>query len=114
MKAEFESQVQGKTLVVKIKGDLIGDESGPRLVGIVSDGLEEGVRNCIVDLSQVRYISSSGIGVLITILTKVRNADGEVLLTSPSEHVKKLLIITKLNNIFTVYDSLEEALNQSS
>ncbi|SEJ76114.1 anti-sigma B factor antagonist [Cyclobacterium xiamenense] len=114
MKAEFESRVQGKTLVVKIKGDLIGDESGPQLVGIVSDGLEEGIRSCIVDLSAVRYISSSGIGVLITILTKVRNADGEVYLTSPSEHVKKLLIITKLNNIFTVYDSLEEALSQSS
>jgi anti-sigma B factor antagonist len=66
----------------------------------------------VIDLSQVRYISSSGIGVLITILTKMRNAGGEVFLSSPSEHVKKLLIITKLNNIFNVFETLEEALEQ--
>ncbi|WP_162344039.1 STAS domain-containing protein [Cyclobacterium salsum] len=113
MKAAFESNVQDGILILKIKGDLIGDESGPQLVGMVSDGLQENIKKCIVDLSQVRYISSSGIGVLITILTKMRNADGEVYLTSPSEHVKKLLIITKLNNIFTVFDTLEDALNES-
>lgn len=113
MKAAFESNVQDGILILTIKGDLIGDESGPQLVGMVSDGLQDGIKKCIVDLSQVRYISSSGIGVLITILTKMRNADGEVYLTSPSEHVKKLLIITKLNNIFTVFDTLEEALNRS-
>ncbi|MFC4874517.1 STAS domain-containing protein [Negadavirga shengliensis] len=109
MKADFESYIEGKSFIMKLKGDLIGDESGPKLVGKVSDALNEGITNCIIDLSQVRYISSSGIGVLITILTKMRNAGGEVYLTSPSEHVKKLLIITKLNNIFNVYDSLEEA-----
>ncbi|SHN34400.1 anti-sigma B factor antagonist [Cyclobacterium lianum] len=113
MKASFESYTADKNLILKIKGDLIGDESGPRLVELVSDGLQEGIQTCIVDLSQVRYISSSGIGVLITILTKMRNTGGEVYLSSPSEHVKKLLIITKLNNIFHVFDSLEEAINQS-
>ncbi|AEL26590.1 STAS domain-containing protein [Cyclobacterium marinum] len=112
MKAEFQSQIENNSLVLKIKGDLIGDDSGPRMVGLVSDGLQDGVKNCIIDLSEVRYISSSGIGVLITVLTKMRNADGEVFLASPSEHVKKLLIITKLNNIFNVSDTLEEALAQ--
>lgn len=90
-----------------IKGDLIGDEVGPKLVEVVSDAVEEGATSFVVDLSEVRYISSSGIGLLITMLTKMRNKDGEVYLTAPSEHVKKLLIITKLNNIFTVFDSVE-------
>ena len=89
MKATFESYIENKILVLKIKGDLIGDESGPHLVGLVSDGIQEGIQTCIVDLSEVRYISSSGIGVLITILTKMRNKGGEVYLTSPSEHVKE-------------------------
>ncbi|MEB2783914.1 STAS domain-containing protein [Algoriphagus persicinus] len=91
-----------------IQGDLIGDELGPKLVEVVSDAVEEGVKKFVVDLSEVRYISSSGIGLLITMLTKMRNKDGEVYLTAPSDHVKKLLIITKLNNIFTVFDSIEE------
>lgn len=90
-----------------LEGDLIGDQLGPKLVEVVSDAVENGVQTFVVDLSKVRYISSSGIGLLITMLTKMRNADGEMYLTAPSEHVKKLLIITKLNNIFTVFDSLE-------
>ncbi|RAI90256.1 STAS domain-containing protein [Algoriphagus yeomjeoni] len=91
-----------------IQGDLIGDEVGPQLVEVVSDAIEEGAKKFVVDLSEVRYISSSGIGLLITMLTKMRNKDGEVYLTAPSEHVKKLLIITKLNNIFTVFESIDE------
>ena len=112
MKVQYETALVANKFILKLQGDLIGDESGPKLVELVSDALNDGVKICIVELSQVRYISSSGIGVLITMLTKMRNAGGEVFLTSPSEHVKKLLIITKLNNRFTVYDSLEEALSK--
>ena len=64
---------------------------------------------CAIDISNVRYINSSGIGVLITVLTKFRNKDGELVLINPSEHVKKLLIITKLNAIFNVVDNEKEA-----
>lgn len=90
-----------------VQGDLIGDEVGPKLVEVVSDAIEEEAKTFVVDLSDVRYISSSGIGLLITMLTKMRNIGGEMYLTAPSEHVKKLLIITKLNNIFTVFDSID-------
>ncbi|WP_143961811.1 STAS domain-containing protein [Litoribacter populi] len=109
MKVSYEAIKEDGLLILKIQGDLIGDEIGPRLVEVVSDAVNEKIKRCVIDLKDVRYISSSGIGVLITMLTKMRNADGEVYLTSPSEHVKKLLIITKLNNIFNVFDSVEEA-----
>jgi len=109
MKVSYEVLKENDILILKIKGDLVGDDIGPRLVEVVSDAVNEKIRTCIIDLKDVRYISSSGIGVLITMLTKMRNVGGEVYLTSPSEHVKKLLIITKLNNIFTVYDSVSEA-----
>jgi anti-sigma B factor antagonist len=109
MKVSYEVLKEDGLLILIIKGDLIGDDIGPRLVEVVSDAVNEKIRICIIDLKEVRYISSSGIGVLITMLTKMRNVGGEVYLSSPSEHVKKLLIITKLNNIFTVYDSVEDA-----
>jgi anti-sigma B factor antagonist len=65
-----------------------------------------------VDIAKIRFINSSGIGVLITILTKFRNKGGEVVLVKPSEQLKKLLIITKLNSIFTVVEDKEAAINQ--
>jgi anti-sigma B factor antagonist len=109
MKLTYNLEKEKKAYFLYVKGDLIGDEVGPQLVEFVSDAVNENIRYFVVDLSQIRYISSSGIGLLITMLTKMRNVGGEVFLTSPSEHVKKLLIITKLNNIFTVYESLAEA-----
>ena len=108
MKLNFTQGQDDKAHYLFIEGDLIGDEIGPKLVEIVSDAIQDGIRTFVIDLSKVRYISSSGIGLLITMLTKMRNVGGEVFLTSPSEHVKKLLIITKLNNIFTVYESVED------
>lgn len=113
MKLTYELSKDEKANYLHIKGDLIGDEVGPKLVEIVSDAIEEGVKTFVIDLSEVRYISSSGIGLLITMLTKMRNVGGEVYLTSPSDHVKKLLIITKLNNIFTVFDSVEDFKNKN-
>ena len=108
MKLTYRSAQDEKAHYLYIQGDFIGDEVGPKLVEVVSDAIEEGAKIFVIDLSEVRYISSSGIGLLITMLTKMRNVGGEVYLTSPSDHVKKLLIITKLNNIFTVFDSVEE------
>ncbi len=93
-------------------GDLIGENNGPELLELISNQVESDVIYCAIDISDVRYINSSGIGVLITVLTKLRNKEGELVLINPSDHVKKLLIITKLNAIFTVVENIEEALKE--
>ncbi len=92
------------------EGDLIGENNGPELVELVGELLDRGVKLCTIDISQVRFINSSGIGVMITLLTKFRNKSGDLVLVNPSEQVNKLLIITKLNAIFTIVESKEEAI----
>jgi anti-sigma B factor antagonist len=107
---EYKKEVIGNILHLEISGDLIGENNGPGLVELLNDHINKGITQCTIDISGVRYMNSSGIGVLITILTKLRNKDGEVVLINPSQQVKKLLVITKLNNIFTIYDTKEEAI----
>ena len=106
----FAQEIKSDTLILRISGDLIGEDNGTRLVEAVNEAVGHKVMTCIIDISDLRYINSSGIGVLITILTKFRNKGGEVYLMKPSESVKKLLAITKLNAIFQVVQSEEEAL----
>ena len=106
----FAQEIKSNTLVLHISGDLIGEDNGTRLVEAVNEAVGHKVMTCIIDISDLRYINSSGIGVLITILTKFRNKGGEVYLMKPSESVKKLLVITKLNAIFQVVQTEEEAL----
>jgi len=104
----FAQEIRSNTLILRITGDLIGEDSGTRLIEAVSEALTHKVPTCIIDISELRYINSSGIGVLITILTKFGNKGGEVYLMKPSESVKKLLVITKLNAIFQVIQSENE------
>ena len=109
----FTQEIKEDTLTLRISGDLIGEDSGTQLVGIVNDAMSQKALTCIIDISELRYINSSGIGVLITILTKFRNKGGEVYLMNPSESVKKLLVITKLNAIFQVVKSEQEVISHS-
>lgn len=109
----FAQEIRNNTLILRITGDLIGEDNGARLVSAVTEALTHKVATCIIDISDLRYINSSGIGVLITILTKFRNKGGDVYLMKPSESVKKLLVITKLNAIFHVVQSEDEAIAHS-
>ena len=104
----FAQEIKGEILILHISGDLIGEDSGTQRLSAVNDAVSHKLMTCIIDISDLRYINSSGIGVLITILTKFRNKGGEVYLQNPSESVKKLLVITKLNAIFNVIRSEEE------
>lgn len=106
----FAQEIKSNTLILRVSGDLIGEDSGTRLIEAVNEAVSHKVPTCIIDISDLRYINSSGIGVLITILTKFRNKGGDVYLMRPSESVKKLLVITKLNAIFQVVQTEAEAL----
>lgn len=107
----FSKEITANTLVLRISGDLIGEDNGVRLVEAAGEAISQQIHTCIIDISELRYINSSGIGVLITILTKFRNKGGDVYLMRPSESVKKLLVITKLNAIFQVIQSEKEVLS---
>lgn len=101
----YTHEVKNSKLVLRLSGDLIGEESGNTILEVVNNAIQDKILTCIIDISDVRYINSSGIGTLITILTKFRNKGGEVYLMKPSETVQKLLVITKLNAIFQIVQS---------
>lgn len=105
----FKSAENNGVLVLSLDGNLIGEEVGSGLLDSANDAINAGIVLCAIDIERVKYINSGGIGVLITLLTKFRNQEGEVVIVNPSEHVKKLLIITKLTAIFKIADSVEEA-----
>ncbi len=107
---KFSSEVKNETLVIRLDGDLIGENDGTGVLSIATEAIQQKVVKCVIDISNLRYINSSGIGVLITILAKFRNKGGEVYLLKPSESVQKLLVITKLNAIFQIAKTEEEAL----
>jgi anti-sigma B factor antagonist len=68
----------------------------------IKELLEEGHREFVLNLVDVPYIDSFGLGQLITIWTSIGSRGGKLILLRPSDHVQKLFQITKLNSIFHI------------
>ncbi len=111
---EFSFSNQKNIGVFNLKGNLIGETDGIPMAEAFSEQLENGVKQFVIDLSELQHINSTGLGVLITLLTRARKIGGEVNLANPSGYIKNLLLITKLNTIFKIHDSVEEALTEHS
>ena len=98
--------------MLSLKGDLIGEESGSNIIEVVNSNMEFATNGCAIDFSGVRYMNSSGLGVLITIHTKFKNKQGEVIIVNPSTQVNKLLSITKLDTLFSSVETQEDAIQK--
>ena len=66
--------------------------------------------NVLLDMSLLQYMNSTGLNILISVLTRTRKGGGEVLISGMSTGVRQLFIVTKLDTVFTIKDSVEEAL----
>jgi len=95
-------------LVVDCSGRLIFGEESASLRDTVKKLLEQSPK-VVMNLREVNYIDSGGLGTLVSLYTSARNAGGAVKLASLSQRVGDLLQVTKLLTIFEVFDSEEEA-----
>jgi anti-sigma B factor antagonist len=66
--------------------------------------------NVLLDMSQLQYMNSTGLNILISVLTRTRKGGGEVLISGMSIGVRQLFIVTKLDTVFKIKDSVDEAL----
>ncbi|GGK67513.1 STAS domain-containing protein [Rufibacter glacialis] len=106
---KIEHSLENDILTIRLEGDMIGGPETQRLMDLANTTIDDSMLLSAIDLSNVRFINSTGIGVLVSLLTKFRNRGGELILINPSEHIRKLLIITKLNAIFTVAEDDTQA-----
>jgi len=67
---------------------------------------------CVVDLGQCPWLNSQGIGVLISWYQLITQAKGRLILVRPDLRVRNVLAITRLDQVFPVYETLEEGLDE--
>lgn len=108
----FDSHVREGILHLTLTGDLLGDTDSDALLRLAEAHVAAGTILAVADLSDVRFLNSSGLSVLIGLLTRFRNAGGELLVVNPSAQLRKLLVITRLEAIFTFAPNLPTAEQQ--
>lgn len=96
-------------VAIELKGNVMGGPEAAELNDLLHKFLEEGKKNVVIDLSDVKFMNSSGLGMLISGFTTMKNGGGNLKLAGATDKIQSLLVITKLITIFENYDSVEEA-----
>lgn len=94
---------------IEIHGE-IDVYTSPKVKEMITELIEKQNFNLIINLEGVRYIDSTGLGVLIGALKKVREKDGCINLVCNNPQIKKIFNITGLVKIFGIFKDEEEAL----
>lgn len=101
----------GDVTVLDLSGKITIGEGSVALRTAVRRLLEEGKKRVLLNLAQVSYIDSSGIGELVSSYTAANKEAGQLKLLNLTQKIKDLLTITKLYTVFDVYENEAEALN---
>jgi len=95
--------------VLEPRGKIMGGPDATILHEKLHECIEKGQKQVIIDLSRVEWMNSTGLGILISGLTTLRNSGGELKLANVTDKIQSLLTITKLVTVFEAFDSIDEA-----
>lgn len=104
MSAKLSPRQVGDVIVVDVTGRITLGEGSSNLRDGLRELVAKGSKKIVLNLADVTYIDSSGIGELVSGFTSVANAGGTLKLLNLTKRVKDLLQITKLYTVFDVYD----------
>ncbi len=97
--------------IFHLSGRLMDQKEADHMMEVLENelGSQTGL-NVLLDMSQLQYMNSTGLNILISVLTRTRKGGGEVLISGMSTGVKQLFMVTKLDTVFTIKGSVDEAI----
>ncbi|MFA5805148.1 MAG: STAS domain-containing protein [Melioribacteraceae bacterium] len=98
-------------VVIELKGNVMGGPEAQEFSDTLHKLINDEKKNVIVDLAETKFMNSSGLGMLISGYTTMKNGGGSMKLANATEKIESLLVITKLITVFEHYTTVEEAVN---
>jgi anti-sigma B factor antagonist len=105
------TRIETGVTILHLEGRLVTQSRPvPSLCGIVRDQVRQGRLVVLFDMTAVTDIDAHGLGALVSSLTTLERQGGQMALVAPSDRIRRLLAITRLDSVFAIYDSEPEAL----
>ncbi len=86
--------------IIELSGKLMGGPDAETIDETIKTLLHEGVKNIVVNLEKVRWVNSTGLGILISGYTTVKKSGGELKLLKVSDRIENIFIVSKLYTVF--------------
>jgi anti-sigma B factor antagonist len=100
----------GSTTVLTVRGE-VDVYTAPRLREKLVELVSQGKHNIVVDLEAVDFLDSTGLGVLVGGLKRLRSHDGDLSLVCTQHRILKVFEITGLTKVFAIHDSVDAAVS---
>lgn len=104
---------EDETAVLKFEGEIIFENSN-QLKEEAKNKLskKKKIKNLIVDLTQVPYLDSSGVGVLLSLFKFIHKKGGKIAISNPNDKIRRVFEVTKMTEIIPAYKNVEEAVTE--
>ena len=109
MNLDLETGPRGDASVVTLRGE-IDVYTAPRLRQALIDLVEGGATNIVVDMDKVDFLDSTGLGVLVGGLKRVKSKEGDLKLVVTQDRIMKIFDITGLSKVFPMFSSVDDAI----
>lgn len=106
-----EVREEGGVVLVRLAGE-IDMHRTPEVMQAVDAHMQSKPKRVVVDLSDVEYMDSSGVGTLVHLFRQVNSNGGKLILVKPNERVRSVFEITRLDRFFVICQDQQEALKQ--
>ncbi len=106
----YSIKEQFNCVVIDFKGNLLGGPDAENFRDDLHKLIDQDKTNVIVNLGKVKFMNSSGLGIIIGALTTMKNAGGNLIICEADKKIQDLLVVTQLISVFQHYRSLDEAM----
>jgi anti-sigma B factor antagonist len=109
MPLAFSTEKVDSVVVATLKGTIIAGGDTDTLMKRVTELLDAGETRIVLDLSQVKYVDSTGIGTLLRAAAAAARRGAAIKLANLTKRIHDVLQITRLSAVFTIFDGAEKA-----
>src|SRR5690348_4062988 len=99
----FQTTKQGDVVVISVEGQLVAGNRQQLREAVVAE-IDRGERSFVIDFAEAGYVDSAGLGALVSLSKKIREASGSLRLTNLNEDLRTLFELTRLDTLFALDD----------
>ena len=108
---KIKEKIDNHVAVLTLSGKMMGGPETTAIHDHIKGLIRDGVKKVVIDLGEVKWMNSSGMGVLMACMTTLNNAEGRLVLARVSDKVNSLLMITQLIKVFETFETVERAVS---
>lgn len=111
MSIQIKAMETGGVEIITVSGKIVGSaQSSQEFQDLFRSLVTEGKKKYVIDLTETPWTNSLGVGMLMSAYSTVKKQGGDVVLANATERIRDLLRVTRLDAVFSVHDSLYEAM----